>query len=79
VDKAAVLLIRLAKNHPLPDGNRRSMGCGRMFVAINGWRWRTQPDRDAAATMVFAIAAGEVGEARTAEWLRQFPTHPAGA
>ena len=23
VDKAAVLLVRLAKNHPLPDGNKR--------------------------------------------------------
>jgi len=24
VDKAAVLLVRLAKNHPLPDGNKRA-------------------------------------------------------
>jgi len=23
VDKAAVLIVRLAKNHPLPDGNKR--------------------------------------------------------
>lgn len=23
VDKAAVLVVRLAKNHPLPDGNKR--------------------------------------------------------
>ena len=26
VDKAAVLLVRLAKNHPLPDGNKRALG-----------------------------------------------------
>src|SRR5947209_8314431 len=26
IDKAAVLLVRLAKNHPLPDGNPRRMG-----------------------------------------------------
>jgi death-on-curing protein len=25
-DKAAVLLVRLAKNHPLPDGNQRAHG-----------------------------------------------------
>ncbi len=24
VDKAAVLLVRLARNHPLPDGNKRA-------------------------------------------------------
>ena len=24
IDKAAVLVVRLAKNHPLPDGNKRS-------------------------------------------------------
>ena len=24
VDKAAVLVVRLAKNHPLPDGNKRA-------------------------------------------------------
>ena len=26
VDKAAGLLVRLAKNHPLPDGNKRALG-----------------------------------------------------
>jgi len=26
VDKAAVLVVRLAKNHPLPDGNKRAHG-----------------------------------------------------
>lgn len=26
VDKAAVLIVRLAKNHPLPDGNARRLG-----------------------------------------------------
>lgn len=24
IDKAAVLIVRLAKNHPLPDGNKRA-------------------------------------------------------
>ena len=36
-DKAAVLLVRLAKNHPLPDGNKRAAWVAmRLFVEING-------------------------------------------
>ena len=37
VDKAAVLIVRLAKNHPLPDGNERvSWVALWMFMEING-------------------------------------------
>jgi len=37
VDKAAVLIVRLAKNHPLPDGNRRTAWVAlRVFVDRNG-------------------------------------------
>lgn len=33
VDKAAVLVVRLAKNHPLPDGNKRAAWVAlRLFV-----------------------------------------------
>ena len=36
VDKAAVLVVRLAKNHPLPDGNKRVAWVAlRMFIEIN--------------------------------------------
>ena len=31
VDKAAVLLVRLAKNHPLPDGNKRAAAVVRVM------------------------------------------------
>ena len=38
VDKAAVLLVRLAKNHPLPDGNKRVAWVAlRYFLILNGW------------------------------------------
>lgn len=41
IEKAAVLVVRLAKNHPLPDGNKRAAWVIlRMFLAINGWEWR---------------------------------------
>jgi death-on-curing protein len=40
VDKAAVLLVRLARNHPLPDGNKRAAWVSlRLFVEINDWPW----------------------------------------
>jgi tagatose-1,6-bisphosphate aldolase len=46
-----VLLVRLAKNHPLPDGNKRAAWVSlRMFVAINRWSWRTRPAIDDAET-----------------------------
>lgn len=39
VDKAAVLIARLARNHPLPDGNKRAAWVAlRLFVEINDWR-----------------------------------------
>lgn len=38
IDKAAVLIVRLAKNHPLPDGNKRTAWVAlRVFVDLNGW------------------------------------------
>lgn len=72
VDKAAVLIVRLAKNHPLPDGNKRvSWVSLRLFVEINGWSWAKRPSVDEAERVVLAIAAGEWDEGRTADWLRE--------
>ena len=76
VDKAAVLIVRLAKNHPLPDGNKRVAWVAlRMFVEINGWSWSERPSVDEAEQVVLAIAAGEWGEERTAEWLSEYLVH----
>ena len=71
VDKAAVLVVRLAKNHPLPDGNKRAAWVAlRMFVELNGWSWNPKPSIDDAEAAVVAIAAGEWDEQTTADWLR---------
>jgi death-on-curing protein len=44
VDKAAVLLVRLAKNHPLPDGNKRAAWVSlRLFLDVDGWSWSPIP------------------------------------
>lgn len=73
VDKAAVLVVRLARNHPLPDGNKRAAWVSlRLFVDINGWTWEPTPDIDEAESAVLAIAAGEWDEAAVAAWLQQY-------
>jgi death-on-curing protein len=72
VDKAALLVVRLAKNHPLPDGNKRVAWVAlRMFIEINDWMWSTRPSIDEAERVVLAIASGQLDEKRTAEWLRE--------
>jgi death-on-curing protein len=55
VDKAAVPLVRLAKNHPLLDGNKRAAWVTlRLFIEMNGWthgaaiRVSTRPNRRCA-------------------------------
>jgi death on curing protein len=71
VDKAAVLIVRLAKNHPLPDGNKRAAWVSlRMFIEINRWHWTRMPDIDETEHAVLAIAAGDWNEQKTADWLR---------
>ncbi len=79
-DKAAVLLVRLAKNHPLLDGNKRAAWVTlRVFIEMNSWRWETYPTVDDAEQAVLAIAGGEWDEQRTATWLRERLTPPPSA
>lgn len=79
VDKAAVLVVRLAKNHPLPDGNKRAAWVAlRVFVELNGWSWAANPSVDEAELAVVAIASGERDEARAASWLRDRIEGPVG-
>lgn len=71
-DKAAVLVVRLARNHPLPDGNKRAVWVSlRLFVDINDWTWTPAPTIDEAEAAVLAIAAGEWDEAPAVRWLQQ--------
>lgn len=72
-DKAAVLVSRLAWNHPLPDGNKRAAWAAlTMFIDLNDGTWDPDPpDVDQAEQAMLAIAAGEVDEAWTAAWLRE--------
>jgi death-on-curing protein len=77
VDKAAVLLVRLVSNHPLPDGNKRAAWVSlRLFVEINGWSWSPVPSIDDAERAVLAIASGEWGHEQTSAWLRSHLAAP---
>lgn len=71
-DKAAVLCWRLARNHPLPDGNKRAAWATlRMFIDLNKGRWDPYPpDVDDAEQTMLAVAAGEIDEQALAQWLR---------
>jgi death-on-curing protein len=67
IDKAAVLAVRIARNHPLLDGNKRlAWTCLVMFVMLNGHRLKVPAD-DAVSTML-AVTAGEVDEVGMALW-----------
>ena len=69
--KAAVLLERLARNHPLPDGNKRAAFLVTvLFCESNGRPW-VAPDADIDAPMVERVAAGEVDLSDLAEWIGQ--------
>ncbi|MFZ0769316.1 MAG: Fic family protein [Acidimicrobiales bacterium] len=59
VSKAAVLLVRLAKNHPLLDGNKRAAWVTlRLFVDMNGWSWNPYPSIDEAEKVVLSVTRG---------------------
>jgi death-on-curing protein len=71
IDKAAILAVHLAKNHPLPDGNKRAAWVAlRLFIETNDWTWQTTPIVDDAEQAVLAIAAGTWNQDDMATWLR---------
>lgn len=79
VEKAAVLVVHLAKNHPLPDGNKRVAWVAlRLFVALNGWAWAPTPTVDDAERAMLAIASGEWDRDATAAWLADHVQPTAG-
>lgn len=61
-------MVRLTRNHPLPDGNKRlAWQCLTMFCSLNGHELEVPADD--VVSVMRAIAAGELGEPEVAEWL----------
>jgi death on curing protein len=67
--RAAVLIVHLAQNHPLPDGNKRAAFLvTAQYLERNGRRWKPQ-DVETDAGMVERIAAGTVSDDEVQRWL----------
>ncbi|CAN5309943.1 hypothetical protein BH20ACT3_BH20ACT3_06410 [soil metagenome] len=63
-----MLTVRIARNHALPDGNKRlAWQALNLFCALNGRALRVSAD-DAVEAML-RVAAGELNEAAVADWL----------
>jgi death-on-curing protein len=71
IEKAAVLVEHLARNHPLPDGNKRCafLAVDR-FLAANG-RPIGDADPSTDVPMVERIAAGEATPNEIVAWLEE--------
>lgn len=74
--KTAVLALRLIKNHPLPDGNKRvGYLCALEFVARNGGRWTPpaadHPDGDETVATIEGVAAGTIDADMLTTWIEQ--------
>jgi death on curing protein len=68
--KAALLAARLAKNHPLPDGNKRAAWLSMVeFIERNGYRL-AQPEPAEAVDAMLRLASSDLAEADFVDWLR---------
>lgn len=71
VEQAAVLIVHLAQNHPLPDGNKRvSFLLMVRFLDANGVEWHP-PDLEDDAGTVERIAAGAADRAEVMAWIER--------
>jgi death on curing protein len=71
VTKARVLVVHLAKNHPLPDGNKRTAYLAMIeFLARNGRRFMAA-DANTTIDMMVKIAGSEVDPVEVEDWIRR--------
>lgn len=69
INQAAVLIARLAQNHPLPDGNKRAaFQFTARFLDANGFVWG-EPDVETDAGMVERIAASTAAHGEIVAWI----------
>jgi death on curing protein len=74
IEKAAILVERLARNHPLPDGNKRCAFLAvERFLAANG-QPISDPVPDVDVPMMGHVAAGEATQGEVIAWLEERTT-----
>jgi death-on-curing protein len=74
VEKAAVLCSHLVRNHPLPDGNKRTAYlCLIEFIERNGYAWlhpTTEHGEDETVETMVRLATGQLSDVEFTEWVR---------
>lgn len=69
IEQAAVLLEHLAKNHPLPDANKRAAFLlTARFLDANGLAWGPA-DAETDASLIERVAAGEASHQEVVDWI----------
>jgi death on curing protein len=67
-EKAAILCSRIVKDHPFPDGNKRTGYISMIELAErNGYRF-DDSDQDEIAETIELLAAGDLAEADFVDW-----------
>ena len=69
-EMAAAYLFHLVRNHPFVDGNKRTaLMCALAFLGMNGQRLNAS--EDSLFDLVYGAAAGKIGKAEIAVFLRE--------
>jgi death-on-curing protein len=67
-EKAAVLCLHLARNHPLPDGNKRLAWMATvMFLRLNNVDLAV--NTETAVSMIIRVASGVMSQSDLTEWI----------
>ena len=79
--KVSILLQRVASNHALPDGNKRTaLLCAILFSNLNGLAWEPplgdDPDGTETAEVVEAAAAGVLPFGALSAWVEDRLVYP---
>jgi death-on-curing protein len=72
--KVAVLCARIARNHPLPDGNKRVAYLSAVeFAERNGYEWELpagdEQGGEQTVKVIESVASGEMTEEQLAVWV----------
>lgn len=70
VTRAAILCSRIVRNHPFPDGNKRTGYLAlKLQLSMDGIAWQI-PNEDDAVLTIEALAAGTIDESYFVSWVK---------